>query len=83
MRSADIESLASHVCEVSGGCLTCGNVKVLARHALELQAYLADLVNHHATPGPTPEKTAEHYQLAARAQALRAHFDPAYKERLQ
>lgn len=83
MHPKEIESLASHVCEFAGGCSACESVKVLARHALQLQAFLADLVDHHATPGPTPEKTAAHYQLTARAQALRAHFDPAYKERLQ
>lgn len=75
MKSTDIESLESHVVTHSGGCHVCGTIKVLRRHVLELQAFITALTDHYAAPGPTPEKTAEHYRLAARAKDLRAKFE--------
>lgn len=41
--------------------LQCGDV---------LRAFLKKLVEHLDSPGPSPEKTAEYYQLAAEARAL-------------
>ncbi|MEZ0197362.1 hypothetical protein AB9U01_25245 [Pseudomonas qingdaonensis] len=48
----------------------------LLDHAVELRAFLAKLVDHLDRPGPSPEKTAEHYQIAAEARCLRLTFNP-------
>lgn len=48
----------------------------LLGHCLELRGFLIKLVDHLDSPGPSPEKTAEHYQLAAEARRLRHTFNP-------
>lgn len=48
----------------------------LLAHAVELRAYLTKLVDHLDSPGPSPDKTAEYYQLAAEARRLRQTFNP-------
>jgi hypothetical protein len=47
----------------------------LQRSVAELQAFVSDLAAHHAKPG-SPAKTAEHYQLVRRCEALRQQFEP-------
>lgn len=37
-----------------------------------LGAFVVALADHFDAPGPSPEKTAAHYQLAQRARTLRA-----------
>ena len=37
-----------------------------------LGAFVVAIADHYDAPGPSPEKTAEHYQLAQRARLLRA-----------
>lgn len=37
-----------------------------------LGAFVVAIADHFDAPGPSPEKTAEHYQLAQRARLLRA-----------
>lgn len=48
----------------------------MLEHCLELRAFLADLVQHLDSPGPSPEKTADYYQLAARARRLGQTLNP-------
>lgn len=48
----------------------------LLGHCLELRGFLVQLVDHLDRPGPSPEKTAEHYQLAAEARRLRHTLNP-------
>jgi len=48
----------------------------LLEHTVELRAFLIQLVDHLDSPGPSPEKTAEHYQLVAEARRLRHTFNP-------
>lgn len=48
----------------------------LLDHAVELRGFLIKLVDHLDSPGPSPEKTAEYYQLAAEARRLRHTFNP-------
>lgn len=43
----------------------------LLTHYLALRTFLGLLVDHLDSPGPSPEKTAEYYQLAAEARRLR------------
>jgi hypothetical protein len=47
----------------------------LIEHVRELQRFVGDLAEHYARPGG-PEKTAEHYQLVRRCEALRQQFQP-------
>ena len=77
MHSADFELLEAHLLQENAGCSICKTVRDLGQHFRELQAFAVDLANHYDSPGPTPEKTAEHYQLAYRARLLRARIDPA------
>lgn len=49
--------------------------QALLAHVRELQGFVGDLVAHLDSPGPSPEKTAAHYQVAARARALVRQFD--------
>lgn len=72
MKNADIEWLEAHVLQGNSGCSECQKIRTLVSHVRELQAFIVDLAKHHASPGPTPEKTAEHYQIVHRAKALRA-----------
>lgn len=51
----------------------------LVEHARDLQAFVLDLAAHHARPAG-PEKTAEHYQLVRRCEALRQQIDPLRKQ---
>lgn len=48
----------------------------LLQHTHELRGFLSELVEHFDRPGPSPEKTAEHYQLVAKARQLRRTFNP-------
>ncbi|NKF30433.1 hypothetical protein HER21_28605 [Pseudomonas sp. BGM005] len=70
MHAADIARLEAHVLQGSPGCAQCQPISRLTGHVLELQKFVIDLAAHHAAPGPTPEKLAEHYQLVARAKTL-------------
>jgi len=47
----------------------------LVEHVRELQAFVLDMAAHMDSP-PSPEKTAEHYQLRARLKALREQITP-------
>ncbi|MEW9683266.1 hypothetical protein [Pseudomonas sp. TE50-2] len=49
--------------------------KLLGQY-LEQRTFLLQLVDHFDRPGPSPEKTAEHYQLVAKARQLRLTFNP-------
>ncbi len=44
------------------------NVDLIGR----LYAFVVTLADHYDAPGPSPTKTAQHYQLAERARQLRA-----------
>lgn len=77
MRPNDIDRLERHVLQEQPKCTVCRTVSTLAAHARELQAFVLDLATHHAAPGPSPEKIAEHYQLVSRAKALCATFESA------
>ncbi|MCJ7854601.1 hypothetical protein [Pseudomonas monteilii] len=44
------------------------NVELIGR----LYAFVVTLADHYDAPGPSPTKTAQHYQLAERARQLRA-----------
>lgn len=72
MKNVEIEELIDHLAKTQPDCHACLKVRDLGLQAIELQAFIVDLTNHYASPGPTPEKTAEHYQLVHRAKALRA-----------
>jgi hypothetical protein len=37
-----------------------------------LSAFVVAIADHFDAPGPSPDKTAEHYQLARRARVLRS-----------
>lgn len=75
MNVTEIERLEAHVLQGNSGCTLCQGVSQLTAHTRDLQRFVTDLAAHHATPGPTPEKLAEHYQLVDRAKALRALID--------
>lgn len=47
----------------------------LLKHVRELQEFVSDLAEHLNRPGPSPEKTAEYYQVAARTRELVRRFD--------
>ena len=49
----------------------------LIEHTKELRAFVLVLTDYLAMPGPTAEKTAEHYQVVARAVELRNKIQPA------
>ena len=49
----------------------------LIEHTKELRAFVLVVTNFHAMPGPTPEKTAEYFQVVARALELRNKIQPA------
>lgn len=56
-------------------------VEALLPHVRELYGFIGALVDHLDSPGPSPEKTAEHYQIAARARKLAYDlYLPAGKE---
>ena len=71
MQNADIEELASHLLKTNPGCSVCLRARDVLLHTQTLQAFVGDLVKHHASPG-SPEKTAEHYQIVHRTKALTA-----------
>lgn len=48
----------------------------LIEHTKELRAFVLILTDYLAMPGPTAEKTAEHYQMVARANQLRNKIQP-------
>jgi hypothetical protein len=47
----------------------------LVEHVRDLQAFVLDMAAHMDSP-PSPDKTAEHYQLRARLKALREQIAP-------
>lgn len=74
MRSDEIERLEAHLLQEQPRCTECQAIRRLVSHATDLQAFVLALADHHASPGPSPEKTAEHYQLLSRAKALVNQF---------
>lgn len=48
----------------------------LLEHARELREFVVYLTDHLALPGPSPEKTAEHYQMVRKANVLRQKIQP-------
>jgi hypothetical protein len=48
----------------------------LIEHTKELRAFVLVLTDYLAMPGPTAEKTAEHYQIVALANQLRNKIHP-------
>lgn len=48
----------------------------LIEHTKELRAFVLVLTDYLAMPGPTAEKTAEHYQMVALANQLRNKIHP-------
>ena len=48
----------------------------LIEHTKELRAFVLVLTDYLAMPGPTAEKTAEHYQMVRRANELRNKIQP-------
>lgn len=48
----------------------------LIEHTKELRAFVLVLTDYLAMPGPTAEKTAEHYQMVALANQLRNKIQP-------
>lgn len=78
MRPNEIEHLEAHLLQEQPRCTACQAIRALVAHTRELQVFVQALTDHHATPGPSPEKTAEHYQLASRAKALQARFEPVH-----
>jgi hypothetical protein len=76
MRPHEIQHLEAHLLQQHphGACGQA--IRTLVAHTRELQVFVQALTDHHATPGPSPEKIAEHYQLVSRAKALRAQFEP-------
>lgn len=48
----------------------------LIEHTKELRAFVLVLTDYLAMPGPTAEKTAEHYQVVRRANELRNKIQP-------
>ena len=48
----------------------------LIEHTKELRAFVLVLTDYLAMPGPTPEKTAEHYQIVRLANELRNKIRP-------
>lgn len=48
----------------------------LIEHTKELRAFVLVLTDYLAMPGPTAEKTAEYYQMVARANQLRNKIQP-------
>lgn len=70
MRSDEIARLEAHLLQEQPRCTECQAIRRLVSHTADLQAFVLALADHHAAPGPHPEKTAEHYQLMGRAKAL-------------
>lgn len=58
-------------------------LQALIAHARELRGFVGDLVEHLNRPGPSPEKTAEHYQIADRARKIASEcwLDPVADHR--
>lgn len=75
MRNHEIEALERHL-GVDAKCPQCRQFGELVSHAKALRGFVVDLADHYDTPGPSPEKTAEHYQLVERARLLRAQIQP-------
>lgn len=48
----------------------------LIEHTKELRAFVLVLTDYLAMPGPTAEKTAEHYQVVRKANELRNKIQP-------
>lgn len=48
----------------------------LIEHTKELRAFVLVLTDYLAMPGPTAEKTAEHYQIVRRANEMRNKISP-------
>lgn len=76
MRIDEIARLEAHLLQVQPRCTECQAIRRLVSHTAALQTFVLDLTGHHATPGPSPEKTAEHYQLLSRAKSLASEFEP-------
>lgn len=70
MRSDEIGLLEAHLLQEQPNCTECQAIRRLVGHTADLQAFVLALADHHAAPGPCPEKTAEHYQLMSRIKAL-------------
>lgn len=75
MRSDEIARLEAHLLQEQPRCTECQAIRRLVSHTTDLQAFVRDLADHHASPGPSPEKTAGHYQLMSRIKALINGFD--------
>lgn len=74
MRSDEIARLEAHLLQEQSRCTECQAIRRLVSHTADLQAFVLALADHHAAPGPSPEKTAAHYQLLSRAKALVNQF---------
>ncbi len=70
MRSDEIARLEAHLLQEQPRCTECQAIRRLVSHTADLQTFVLALADHHAAPGPCPEKTAEHYQLMSRVKAL-------------
>lgn len=74
MRSDEIKRLEAHLLQEQPRCTECQAIRRLVSHTADLQAFVLLLADHYASPGPSPEKTAEHYQLKSRIKALINQF---------
>lgn len=52
------------------------NTLELIEHTKALRNLVADLSAYWSMPGPSPEKTAEHYQIVQRVRGLTASMGP-------
>lgn len=75
MRSDEIERLEAHLLQEQPRCTECQAIRRLVSHTTRLQTFVLALADHHKSPGPSPEKTAEHYQLMSRIEALINEFE--------
>lgn len=75
MRSDEIARLEAHLLQEQPRCTECQAIRRLVSHTADLQAFVLALADHHAVPGPSPAKTAEHYQLLSRIKALINEFE--------
>ncbi|MCI8212600.1 hypothetical protein AUC61_24005 [Pseudomonas sp. S25] len=57
-------------------CMDKEPLKNLLEHTKELRAFVLILTDYHAMPGPTAEKTAQHYDVVRRAIELRDKMHP-------
>jgi hypothetical protein len=75
MRSDEIDRLEAHLLHEQPHCTECQAIRRLVSHTASLQKFVLALADHHKSPGPSPEKTAEHYQLMSRIEALISEFE--------